>query len=175
VKGKLSYLSPELTYGQPATPMTDLFAMGTVLWEALAGRRLFDAPTDIEVFKQIRACNVRPLEQVRPELPRELLDIVARSLAADPARRFPSARAMAVALAELLKTTRSIGDAQQQLGIAVREARERLRLKAVQAAAEARSQDSSLVIEVAPMAASQVTSPEAPRAVARGLQEGRKP
>jgi serine/threonine-protein kinase len=126
VKGKLSYLSPEVTYGQPATPLSDLFAMGTVMWEALAGQRLFEGKTDLDVFKQIRNCEVRPLSAIRPELPRALFEIVDKSLAADPAKRYPSARSMAVALAEVLKTAASTGDAQAALGAAVHDARVRL-------------------------------------------------
>jgi len=126
VKGKLSYLSPEVTYGQPATPLSDLFAMGTVIWEALAGQRLFEGKSDLDVFKQIRNCEVRSLAKIRPDLPRALCDIVERSLAADPAKRYPSARSMAVALAEILKTAASTGDAQAALGTAVHDARTRL-------------------------------------------------
>ena len=67
VKGKLSYLSPEVTYGQSATPLSDLFAMGTVLWEALAGQRLFEGKSDLDVFKLIRNCEIRPLAPLRPD------------------------------------------------------------------------------------------------------------
>lgn len=130
VKGKLSYLSPEVTYGQPATPLSDIFAMGTVMWEALAGQRLFEGKTDLDVFKQIRNCEVRPLGKIRPDIPKVLCDIVDHSLVADPAKRFPSARSMAVALAEILKTAQSAGDAQAALGTAVHDARIRLHRRA---------------------------------------------
>ncbi len=130
VKGKLSYLSPEVTYGQPATPLSDVFAMGTVLWEALAGQRLFQGKTDLDVFKQIRNCEIRPLNKLRPDLPKRLVEIVNESLMADPGKRFPSARTMAVALAEVLKTTATTGDAQQALGTAVSEVRLRHARKA---------------------------------------------
>jgi eukaryotic-like serine/threonine-protein kinase len=125
VKGKLSYLSPEVTYGQPATPLSDLFAMGTVLWEALAGQRLFEGKTDLDVFKQIRNCEVRPLAAIRPDIPKPLIDAIDCSLAPDPAKRHPSARSMAVVLAEILKTAQSTGDAQAALGSAVHDARMR--------------------------------------------------
>jgi serine/threonine protein kinase len=126
VKGKLSYLSPEVTYGQQATPLSDLFGMGIVLWEALAGQRCFEAKTDLDVFKMIRNCEVRPLRRLRPELPPALYDIVDKALMADPTKRYSSARAMAVALAEVLKQAQSQGDAQAVLGTAVIEGRARL-------------------------------------------------
>ncbi len=123
VKGKLSYLSPEVTYGQPATALSDMFAMGTVLWEALAGQRLFQGKTDLDVFKQIRNCEIRPLGKLRPDIPKKLVEVVEQSLMADPGKRLPSARTMAVALAEVLKTAASNGDAQLALGTAVTEIR----------------------------------------------------
>jgi serine/threonine-protein kinase len=130
VKGKLSYLSPEVTYGQPATPLSDLFAMGTVLWESLAGQRLFEGKTDLDVFKLIRNCEIRPLKPLRPDVPDDLIAIIDRSLLADPAKRFPSARSMAFELAEVLKRAQSTGDAQAALGNAVHEARMRLAKRA---------------------------------------------
>jgi serine/threonine-protein kinase len=126
VKGKLSYLSPEVTLGKPASPQSDLFAMGSVLWEALSGQRLFDARTDLEVFKQIRNCEIRPLAPLRPDLPTELVAAIERALAKDPAHRFPSARSMAFALAEILRYAPAVTDAQQALGANVIEARKRI-------------------------------------------------
>jgi eukaryotic-like serine/threonine-protein kinase len=126
VKGKLSYLSPEVTLGQPASAMSDQFAMGTVLWEALAGQRLFDGKADLDVFKQIRSCEVRPLRELRPDLPPELITAIDRALAADPAARYPSARAMAVALADVARAAPVTDDAQAALGDAVHDARMRL-------------------------------------------------
>src|SRR5436853_108409 len=72
VKGKMSYLSPEIAFGHESSPLTDIFSMGSVLWEALAGRTLFDGKTDIEVFKKIRSATVEPLEEERPDIPPEL-------------------------------------------------------------------------------------------------------
>jgi serine/threonine protein kinase len=126
VKGKLSYLSPEVTLGKPATPQSDIFAMGSVLWEALAGVRLFDARTDLEVFKQIRSCEITPLGPLRPDLPAELIAVIDRALAKDPDHRFPSARTMAFALAEILRYAPQVTDAQQALGQSVIEARRTL-------------------------------------------------
>ena len=49
VKGKLSYLAPELLLGGPASVATDIFSLGVVMWEALTGKRLFHAESDIDV------------------------------------------------------------------------------------------------------------------------------
>src|SRR5262245_31394491 len=102
VKGKLSYLAPEVSWGLAASPQADLFGMGTVAWEALAGTRLLDARTDLEVFKQIRNCELRPLARIRPDVPSELVTAIERALKKDPKARFESARQMAFTLAEIL-------------------------------------------------------------------------
>lgn len=126
VKGKLSYLSPEVAMGGQATPLSDLFAMGAVLWEALVGERLFDGRSDLEVFKQIRQCLVRPLAPVRPDVPAELVAIINGALAKEPDRRFGSAQAMAMMLAEVLKLAPAGADPQLALGQAVATARQRM-------------------------------------------------
>jgi serine/threonine-protein kinase len=96
--------------------------MGTVLWESLVGERLFSGSGDLEVFKKIRACQVRPIADHRGGLPVPLMSAVHRALQKNPMDRFPSARAMATELADVLKTG-SPGDAHKQLGQAVQRAR----------------------------------------------------
>jgi eukaryotic-like serine/threonine-protein kinase len=122
--------------------------MGTVLWEALAGQRLFSGRTDLDVFKQIRNCEIRPLGKLRADLPKRLVEIIEQSLMADPGKRFPSARTMAVALADVLKTTASTGDAQQALGTAVSEIRLRT---ARQVSGKDEQPTASFAIEVEPV------------------------
>ena len=129
VKGKLSYLSPEVAMGGEATPQSDLFAMGAVLWEALTGQRLFDGRNDLEVFKLIRACVVRPLRDYRPDVPDELIAVVDRALAKEPDARFGSAASFAFMLAEVLKLAPPGGDATSTLGNAVADARRELGVK----------------------------------------------
>jgi len=123
VKGTLSYMAPEILVGQPATPSSDLFSCACTLWEALAGRRLFDAKTDPEVFALIRRCEIPPLAEFRKDLPAPLVATIDRALAPDPAARFASARAMVHELNEILRVDDSWGDADQLVGNAVAEAR----------------------------------------------------
>jgi serine/threonine protein kinase len=129
VKGKLSYLSPEVAMGGQATPLSDLFAMGAVLWESLVGERLFDGRSDLEVFKQIRQCLVRPLAPARPDVPPELIAIVNGALTKEPERRFGSASAMAYMLADVLKLAPPGLDPQLALGQAVASVRQRMGVK----------------------------------------------
>ena len=123
VKGKLTYLSPEVSYGQQATPLSDLFSMGNVMWESLAGRRLFRGATDLETFRLIRECVVPSLAELRPDLPAGLVTAVERSLEREPADRFASARAMAKDLSAVLAEAGWTEDSRLQLGFGVLAAR----------------------------------------------------
>jgi serine/threonine protein kinase len=123
VKGTLSYMAPEILVGEPATPASDLFSLACTLWEVLAGRRLFEAKTDPEVFGLIRACKVPPLGELRPDLPAPMVASIHRALAADPKARQTSARAMVHELNEILRKDDSWGDADVLVSNAVAEAR----------------------------------------------------
>jgi serine/threonine protein kinase len=125
VKGKLSYLSPELIAGDAPSPATDLFSVGIVMWEALTGERLFNAGTDVDVVTQIREAKVPLLSMKRRNLPMALASAVHRALEKDPARRFRSAREMLEALTGVLRVLPESTDA-MALGKSVREARSRL-------------------------------------------------
>ncbi|HLV64675.1 MAG TPA: serine/threonine-protein kinase [Polyangiaceae bacterium] len=92
IKGKFSYLSPEAAQGQAVDARTDIFAVGIILWELLAGRRLFLGESDYETVRMVQQANVPPLRKFHPGVPPELEAVVNRALAADPARRYQSAR-----------------------------------------------------------------------------------
>ncbi len=135
VKGKLSYLSPEGVSGKQASPRSDIFAMGTVLWEALSGRRLFDGKDDVEVFKKVKRANVPPLGEVRSGLPEGLITAVHKSLSVDPADRYSSAREFAMDLSVLLGGAKNAERAQGLLSQAVGEVKRWRREEAAQRAA----------------------------------------
>ena len=116
VKGKLSYLAPEVTYGKTATALSDLFSMGNVLWEALTGQKLFHGATDLDVFKKIRKCKVPSLSELRPDVPPAFADVIMKALSRDPGDRFPSARIMAKAVFAVLKDAEWREDAHTELG-----------------------------------------------------------
>jgi eukaryotic-like serine/threonine-protein kinase len=125
VKGKLSYLAPEVTFGKPNTAQSDLFGVGSVLWETLTGERLFDGKTDIEIFKKIRACQVPPIAERRPDVPAALVAVLDTSLSADPANRYVTADEFALALGQVMKQAVGV-NAAAELGAAVAMARGRL-------------------------------------------------
>jgi serine/threonine-protein kinase len=123
VKGKMAYLSPEIVAGGRPVPSSDLFACGTVIWEALVGRKLFDGGTDLETYKRVRDCVVQPLRPVRPDVPAQLATLLARALTPDPAQRFPSAREFARQLGTVLKKSTMRKDLHTALAKSVTEAR----------------------------------------------------
>lgn len=99
IKGKVAYMSPEQIRAEPVDRRADLYAMSVVLWEMLTGKRLF-AEADSDLARMHLALNgeIPPPSRTRPELARELDEIVLRGLSRDPAQRFASARDMAQAL-----------------------------------------------------------------------------
>ena len=127
VKGKVSYLAPEMTLGRPASAQTDLFAVGIVFWEALTGVRLFDGRNDAAVVMLVREARVPPLTDARPDVPAALAAIVHRALDRYPSARFDSAQDMARGLADALRGTDARADT-SAVGRSVVEARRRLRL-----------------------------------------------
>lgn len=92
VKGKFAYLSPEASVGEEVDLRADIFALGVVLWESLAGRRLFQGQTDLETLQNVRACKVPPIHSVRHDIPASLDRILNRALAKNRADRYGSAR-----------------------------------------------------------------------------------
>jgi eukaryotic-like serine/threonine-protein kinase len=96
VPGTLAYISPERLRGEDATPASDVWAVGVLLWEALAATHPFWGVPLPEVATTIEA-GAPPLAGHRPDLPDRLLNVIARALQTDPAKR-PRAAALAAEL-----------------------------------------------------------------------------
>jgi serine/threonine-protein kinase len=102
IKGKFSYLSPEAAMGQDVDARTDIFAVGIILWELLAGQRLFLGETDFQTVKKVQASVVPAISQINKKVPNELERVIARALAREPAQRFPTARALGQELSKFM-------------------------------------------------------------------------
>jgi serine/threonine-protein kinase len=103
---------------------SDLFGVGSILWETLTGERLFEGKNDVEIFKKIRACKVPPIGEKRGDIPPGLVAVLDIALAADPNNRYGSAIEFAAALGQVMKQAVGV-DANSALGAAVREVRAR--------------------------------------------------
>jgi eukaryotic-like serine/threonine-protein kinase len=102
IKGKFSYLAPEAAMAQEVDARTDIFAVGIILWELLAGQRLFLGDTDFQTVKKVQAAVVPSISQINKKVPPELEKIIARALARDPAQRYPTARALGLELSKFM-------------------------------------------------------------------------
>jgi hypothetical protein len=100
VPGTLAYISPERLRGEEGTAAADVWAVGVILWEALAGRHPFWRPSLMETGQAIED-GAPSLATARPDLPAPLLAAVDRALAPDPRKRPSAAK-----LAELLRDTK---------------------------------------------------------------------
>ncbi|HVY38902.1 MAG TPA: serine/threonine-protein kinase [Polyangia bacterium] len=105
-KGKIAYVAPERIKNQPADARADLFSLGVVLWELLAGRKLFRGKTEVETLQNVLEMPVPAPSSIRPDVPVELDQIVARALARDPAERYPNAYDLAEDLDGVLTALR---------------------------------------------------------------------
>jgi serine/threonine-protein kinase len=98
VMGTAKYLSPEQVSGNPADSGSDIYALGIVLYEMLAGAPPFVGDTELSTAVARLTAAPGSLRDRRPDIPRSLEAVVLRSLARDPAARFRSAEEMRASL-----------------------------------------------------------------------------
>ncbi len=92
VVGTPAYMSPEQATGETLDGRSDIWAVGAVLYEMLTGRRAFAAGHDRAILLAITSTDPTPIDDLRPEVPGELLRIVGRCLEREPAERYQHAR-----------------------------------------------------------------------------------
>ncbi|HEX9243458.1 MAG TPA: serine/threonine-protein kinase [Anaeromyxobacter sp.] len=93
--GKIAYLAPEQIRGEPPTPRTDIFALGSVFFELLTNEPAFPGKDVNEVGQKILRGTLRAPSELRTELPFELDAMVLRCLSPDPFDRYPTAASFA--------------------------------------------------------------------------------
>lgn len=92
IKGKFGYLAPETVLEKPVDHRVDVFAAGIILWEMLAGRRLFLGNTDYETVRQVMQTAIPPIREINPEVPDALEWVLLKALARDQEDRYLTAR-----------------------------------------------------------------------------------
>ncbi|MHB8419869.1 MAG: serine/threonine-protein kinase [Myxococcales bacterium] len=102
-KGTPAYMAPEQLQNL-ADPRSDVFSLGTVLWELLAGRPLFEGKDDAELAEAVRSRPIAPPSTFAPDVPPAHDAVVVMALQRHPRARFQTARALAEALAALEKS-----------------------------------------------------------------------
>ena len=104
-KGKFAYAAPEQAHGRPVDRRADLFAVGVMLWEAIAGRRYSDTQPTHESFQRRLTGDEPRILDVAPDTEPLLADICDRALALNPSERFSSAEAFRNELQDYLLLT----------------------------------------------------------------------
>jgi serine/threonine protein kinase len=99
VFGTASYLAPERLAGHIATPASDLYAVGVLLFEALAGHPPFRGDTPLALVESISRGASEPLAELRARVDPDVVAVLARAMQQNPDDRFASASEMAAALA----------------------------------------------------------------------------
>ncbi len=94
LQGKYPYMSPEQARGDKVDPRSDLFSLGSVLYEMLTGVNPFRASTTFETLRRVKAAEYPPLELIRPDVPKALASLLDKTLAVLPEGRFPDAGRM---------------------------------------------------------------------------------
>lgn len=104
--GTPAYMAPEMVEGDlhDSDERTDIFSIGAVLYEMLAGVRAFPADEMEKVFRQILRMRPAPLRQLRPEISEDAEAVCLKSLSKKPDHRYESAKQMANALGRILFT-----------------------------------------------------------------------
>ncbi len=165
LKGKLQYMSPEQAWGRPVDARSDIFSLGTLLFEMLTGERLFAGDSEISVLEAVREGRVRSPRDLDPSISVEIDAIARQALAHDPADRFQTA-----------------GEMEQRLGAVLYEQRPTLshtdlaayvrRLEAATVPTEPPTPDPLPPVAETPIASAPVAAPPAPTPPAASAAAG---
>lgn len=118
LKGKVAYMAPEQLETNEVSPLSDVYAMAIVLWEALTARRLFEAETEGQLIHRVLMGSAEAPSSVRgSDVPKELDLVVLKALSKSLHDRYPSARHFAGAIerATPLATTSEVSAFLQQI------------------------------------------------------------
>lgn len=112
IKGKFSYMAPEVIRRERITRQADIFSAATVYWELLTGKRLFDAPNERARLISILSGKYPGPRRFNPDVPESVEAIVMRGLRPDPQQRYATALDMAIELERAVRpaSQRQIGE-----------------------------------------------------------------
>lgn len=111
LRGKLTYMSPEQARGEPVDRRSDIYAMGVVLWELLAGARFYRGETESEILAQVSLGRRQKITDYRDDLPSSVTTVLEKALAESRSDRYETADEM---LKDLRAALRQLLDADQE-------------------------------------------------------------
>ncbi|MBV1860661.1 MAG: serine/threonine protein kinase, partial [Nannocystaceae bacterium] len=91
LRGKLTYMSPEQARGEPVDRRSDIYAMGVVLWELLAGARFYRGETDSELLAQVSLARRQDIADYCDDLPEAVIAVLDKALAESRTDRYATA------------------------------------------------------------------------------------
>ncbi len=103
------YMSPEQALGRTVDARSDLFSLGSVLYEVLTGRKAFGAESVPKILLEVTTHDPAPPSTVLSGLPADVDTVIARCLAKEPSQRYPDGRTLAEDLADILTGVRPVG------------------------------------------------------------------
>lgn len=95
VMGTPAYMPPEQAAGRPVDERADVYSLGAILYHVLSGVAPYDGPTSVQILAQVASGPPVLLRELETDLPDDLLTIVDKALAREPADRYPSAKELA--------------------------------------------------------------------------------
>jgi TonB family protein len=104
LKGKVPYMSPEQAWGRGVDQRSDIYSLGAVVFEMVAGRRLYRGESEMETLEKVRAGEAVVASSVNPEVPPALDAVLLRALAREPERRYAHVSEMLRDLEAVLRT-----------------------------------------------------------------------
>lgn len=122
LKGKIAFMAPEFVRGKTPDQRVDVFAAGVILWEALAGRRMWaDKSNDMAILNALSEGAIPDVREHRPQVPKELALIADRATAADPDKRYASVAALQKDIEAFLKRPDALNVSARDIGQLVAE------------------------------------------------------
>src|SRR6185503_11189317 len=95
IMGTPAYMPPEQAAGQVVDERADVYALGAILYRLLSGQAPFSGASSQQVLRQVLTEKPAPLARLEPGVPEELLAIVSRAMAREPAQRYTTAKELA--------------------------------------------------------------------------------
>jgi PAS domain S-box-containing protein len=119
ILGTPAYMSPEQTTGHPGGLLTDIYALGVILYEILVGRSPYQGTDTLELLLQVRNGQVTAPSEIRDDIPRGLEAVCLKAMAARPGERYQSAADLAEAVEnwladELVRSEAALRESEQR-------------------------------------------------------------